>query len=63
MIAQDVPTLWQVTCPECRQPVTAEIPADAEPGVGIESCASGHEFLFQYDGLTLQVAGGSEQAK
>jgi hypothetical protein len=47
---ENVPTKFPLNCPQCSAPTTIELPPDAEPGTGIERCASGHEFLFRYDG-------------
>lgn len=60
MLEQAVPILWSLPCPECHEAVTIELAPDAEPDTGVERCAAGHEFPFQYDGLTVEVLGAGE---
>ena len=55
---ENVPTRWSLPCPECAELATIELPADAEPGVGIERCRLGHEFFFRYDWSLGVVPGG-----
>ncbi|HTY42506.1 MAG TPA: hypothetical protein VMH79_11590 [Thermoanaerobaculia bacterium] len=61
MIEPTTPTVWTLACPDCGECVTLEFPSDAEPGVGVETCRAGHDFPFQYDGLTVEVLGVSSR--
>jgi hypothetical protein len=65
MIELMAPSRWSLTCPDCGEPeIVIEIPLDAEPGTGIASCSRDHEFLFQFDGLSVGVLGfSSAQAR
>jgi hypothetical protein len=59
MIEQTAATRWLLACPECAEPVSIELPPDAEPGTGIGSCAGGHDFVFAYDGEAVMALGAA----
>ena len=65
MIESMAPSRWSLTCPDCGEhEIVIEIPLDAEPGTGIATCSREHEFLFQFDGLSVGVLGfSSAQAR
>jgi len=48
-----VPTVCPLECPKCGARVTIELPPDAEPGRGIQTCPNRHDFLFVFDGLRI----------
>jgi len=50
---ENVATEWPLNCPECGQRVTIELAHDAEAGTGIQTCPSGHDFMFYYDGFSV----------
>ena len=50
---ENVATVWPLNCPECEKRVTIELAHDAEAGTGIQTCPSGHDFSFFYDGFSV----------
>lgn len=63
--AREVPNLsathkpWPLRCPACREHVFVELPPNPEPGfTGTALCGRGHSFIYQYDGVHVEVVGG-----
>ena len=58
-MADETPKTWPLRCPECGECTRIEIPPKAEAGLtGTTDCRRGHPFIFQYDGMGVDVVGG-----
>lgn len=52
----DHPKTWPLKCPECRDRVNVELPADVEEGyTGTVTCRREHVLLYGYDGVTVTL--------
>jgi hypothetical protein len=52
------PKTWPLRCPECRDRVDVTLPRSAEWGYSATvECPRGHGFIFQYDGVHVEVVG------
>ena len=51
---ENVATELPLSCPECGKRVMIELACDAEAGTGIQTCPSGHDFMFYYDGFSVR---------
>ena len=50
---------WPLRCPACRDQVVVELPPNPEPGyTSTALCSRGHSFIFQYDGVHVEIVGG-----
>ncbi len=57
-MSNDTLTAWLLRCPECGERVAIELADDLEGGgTGIELCGRGHQLVFQYDGVTVEMLG------
>ena len=58
-MAGDTQKTWPLRCPECGECTRIELPPKAEAGLtGTTSCLRGHPFIYQYDGIGVDVVGG-----
>ena len=50
MFEERFPTVWSLTCPQCGEVVTVDMPVEGEDVPGIGRCPAGHDLLtFESD--------------
>jgi len=54
----DLQKSWPLRCPACQDRVVVELPPNPERGhTGTSQCSRGHTFIFQYDGIHVEIVG------